>query len=141
MHLSDYNIEKDSNLYVVLRLAGGSQPPNDDNETEDNDITPKMYDSEVQLTDKPDMFTLDDEKGGQRAEMPCGHAIGMYFIMNFFSVKNLFSLPEHNVLRVSYCDQSMSIVRLSICLSVNKQLEKNLLLLDRHLDFSENSQK
>ena len=47
-----------------------------------------MYDSEVQLTDKPDMFTLDDEKGGQRAEMPCGHAIGrQLFLKQIFLEK------------------------------------------------------
>lgn len=40
-----------------------------------------MYDSEVQLTDKPDMFTMDDEEGGQRAEMPCGHAVGTFHIV------------------------------------------------------------
>ena len=38
-----------------------------------------------------------------------------------------FSSPEHNVLRGSYCDRSSSIVRPSICPSVNNFF-KNLLL-------------
>ena len=38
-----------------------------------------------------------------------------------------FSSPEHNVLRGSYCDRSSSVVRLSICPSVNNFF-KNLLL-------------
>jgi len=36
-------------------------------------------------------------------------------LSNFFSGKNvsatLFSSPEHKVLRVSYCDRSLSVVR------------------------------
>jgi hypothetical protein len=65
-------------LFVVLRLLGGSQT--------ENEGQPKMYDSEVQLTDKPDMFTMDDEEGGQRAEMPCGHAISMNISFNIFLI-------------------------------------------------------
>ena len=44
--------------------------------------------------------------------------------------RNMFvsSSSEHIVLKVSYCDRSMSVVRLSVCLSVSKQLLKNLLL-------------
>ena len=37
---------------------------------------PKTYGPDVELTDLPDMFTMDDEEGGQRALMPCKHAIG-----------------------------------------------------------------
>ena len=41
-----------------------------------------------------------------------------YTDLNKF-MKSLFSSPEHKVLRVSYCDHSLSVVvRLSICLSV-----------------------
>ena len=119
MYLEDYNIGNLSNLYIVLRLLGGSLPQSmevhveseemeieteseeteseetesemeseeseseetesEETESEECEIVPKLYDSEVQLTDKPDMFTLDDEKDGQRAEMPCGHAISMLF--------------------------------------------------------------
>ncbi|XP_045161197.2 uncharacterized protein DDB_G0292642-like [Mercenaria mercenaria] len=66
--LKDYNLHNEATMYVVMRLPGGSDDPSPI-------VQPKMYDSEVQLTDKPDMFTLDDEEGGQRAEMPCGHVI------------------------------------------------------------------
>ena len=44
----------------------------------------------------------------------------------------IFSSPEHNVLGMSYCDQSMSGVRLS----VNNCL-KNLLLRNRPTDVTE----
>ncbi|WAR17317.1 RL40-like protein [Mya arenaria] len=69
-YLEDYDIKDEGNLTLVLRLLGGS------NEPEDLSPPPKLYEGEVTLTDKPDMFTLDDEKGGQRAEMPCGHVVG-----------------------------------------------------------------
>ena len=36
-----------------------------------------------------------------------------------------FSSPEHIVLRVSYCDRSLSGVRTSLCPSVREQLLKN----------------
>ena len=45
----------------------------------------------------------------------------------------LFSSPEHNMLRLSYCDWSLSVV----CLSVRKQLLKNLLLWNRQWNFTE----
>ncbi|XP_052797626.1 uncharacterized protein LOC128229837 [Mya arenaria] len=65
-YLKDYNIHDEANIFLVYRLRGGS---------EQTSVPPKLYDEEVQLTDKPDMFTLDDSEDGQRAEMPCGHAI------------------------------------------------------------------
>ena len=56
----------------------------------------------------------------------------------------IFSSPEHNMLRMSYCDRSMTGIRLSVrvsgCLSVNNYL-KNLLLWNRSTDFNETSQK
>lgn len=69
-YLSDYNIQDEGNLFLVLRLLGGSEQPD-----QEPDV-PKAYGPDVQLTDLPDMFTLDDEEGGQRALMPCKHAIG-----------------------------------------------------------------
>ena len=52
-----------------------------------------------------------------------------------FCVAFVFSSPEHNVLRGSYCDQSSSVVRLSVRLSVRPSIcpsvnnfFKNLLL-------------
>ncbi|KAH3817096.1 uncharacterized protein LOC127882289 [Dreissena polymorpha] len=64
MYLKDYEIKSEATITLVLRLHGGSnQPPE------------KMYDGEVELTTLPDMFTLDDSPDGQRAKMPCGHAI------------------------------------------------------------------
>ena len=68
--LKDYNFHNGATMFAVMRLPGGSDDPPPIDE-------PKMYGPDVQLTDKPDMFTLDDEEGGQRAEMPCGHAISM----------------------------------------------------------------
>jgi hypothetical protein len=56
-------------------------------------VEPKMYDPDVQLTDKPDMFTLDDEAGGQRAEMPCGHAISMFYRIYVVQVLKLSVFP------------------------------------------------
>ena len=43
-------------------------------------VQPKVYGPDVELTDLPDMFTMDDTEGGQRALMPCKHAIGIVFI-------------------------------------------------------------
>ena len=38
---------------------------------------------------------------------------------------DIFSSPEHNVLRMSFCDGSMSgVIRLSVCPSVREQLLK-----------------
>ena len=55
--------------------------------------------------------------------------------------KAFFSSPEHNMLRMSYCDRSLSgSVCLSVCPSVNNYL-KNLLLWNRPTDFNETSQK
>ncbi|CAH1781576.1 unnamed protein product, partial [Owenia fusiformis] len=64
--LADYNIHNESNLFVVLRLHGGS----------DEDPPPKQLPDDVELTDAPDMITWDDDPDGSRAKMPCGHAIG-----------------------------------------------------------------
>ena len=51
-----------------MRLKGGSET-----ETE---VTEKQLDNAVELTSEPDMITWDDDPLGQRAKMPCGHAIG-----------------------------------------------------------------
>ncbi|PAA76058.1 hypothetical protein BOX15_Mlig024150g1 [Macrostomum lignano] len=59
-HLTEFHLENHSNLFMVLRLHGGS----------------KELDDCVELTDLPDMITWDDDKDGKRAKMPCGHAIG-----------------------------------------------------------------
>lgn len=61
--VSDYPaIANNSTLFMVLRLHGGG------------DV--KVLDNAVPLTDEPDMITWDDDPDGQRAKMPCGHAIG-----------------------------------------------------------------
>ena len=65
MSIEDYNIPNEGNLTLVCRLRGGSN----------EEPVLKVYDSDVELTTEPDMFTLDDEEDGQRAKMPCGHAI------------------------------------------------------------------
>ena len=55
-------------------------------------------------------------------------------------LNNIFiNSPEHNVLRVSYCDRSLSGYRPSVRESVNNYL-KNL-LWNRPTDFNETSQK
>ena len=61
--LSDYGIQQGSTVYLVLRLLGGSIPPE------------KELDDAVELNDAPDMITWDDDPENKRAEMPCGHAI------------------------------------------------------------------
>ncbi|XP_077978805.1 uncharacterized protein LOC144434221 [Glandiceps talaboti] len=79
-HLSDYYIENNSNLFVVLRLHGGADP----NSGQDPppswvglvSFRNKPLDEDVELTDDPDMITWDDDKQNKRAKMPCGHAIG-----------------------------------------------------------------
>ena len=61
--LSDYGIQQGSRVYLVLRLLGGSIPPE------------KELDDAVELSDAPDMITWDDDPENKRAKMPCGHAI------------------------------------------------------------------
>lgn len=77
-------------MVLVLRLLGGSDQPNQtvgdrnvevvDSDTmeQQEDLSPplKVLDPDVELTSEPDMITFDDDKDGQRAKMPCGHAIG-----------------------------------------------------------------
>ncbi|XP_041354389.1 E3 ubiquitin-protein ligase ARIH1-like [Gigantopelta aegis] len=67
-YLSDYKMQNNSTVYVVLRLLGGS-------DIEGSTWTKKL-DEDVTLTDAPDMITWDDDPNSQRAKMPCGHAIG-----------------------------------------------------------------
>ena len=85
-YLSDYNIQDEGNLFLVLRLLGGSEQPD-----QEPDV-PKAYGPDVQLTDLPDMFTLDDEEGGQRALMPCKHAIGNLDIFSSLDPRALWEL-------------------------------------------------
>ncbi|XP_020608665.1 ubiquitin-like protein-NEDD8-like protein RUB3 [Orbicella faveolata] len=64
--LSDYGMQNESNVFLILRLLGGSMtsiPPE------------KELDDAVELSDAPDMITWDDDPGNKRAKMPCGHAI------------------------------------------------------------------
>ena len=61
--LSDYGMQDGSNVFLVLRLLGGSIPPE------------KELDDAVELSDAPDMITWDDDPENKRAKMPCGHAI------------------------------------------------------------------
>lgn len=88
--LSDYRIQDEGNLVLVLRLLGGSDQPNQtepnrtvevvdsDSVEQQEDLSPplKVLGPDVELTSEPDMITFDDDKDGQRAKMPCGHAIG-----------------------------------------------------------------
>ena len=65
--LSDYGMQSESNVFLILRLKGGS-----------DDAPPvKVLDDAVELTDAPDMITWDDDPENKRAKMPCGHAISM----------------------------------------------------------------
>lgn len=64
--LSDYGMQNESNVFLILRLLGGSMtsiPPE------------KELDDAVELSDAPDMITWDDDPENKRAKMPCGHAI------------------------------------------------------------------
>jgi len=56
--LSEYGIIKESNIYMVARLRGGSSSSDD-----------------IEYTDAPDMITWDDTPENPRAKMPCGHAL------------------------------------------------------------------
>ncbi|XP_035692562.1 uncharacterized protein DDB_G0292642-like [Branchiostoma floridae] len=64
-HLTDYKIQNNSTLFVVLRLRGGSgtSPP------------PKQLDDDVETTEAPDMISWEDDPSIPRAKMSCGHAI------------------------------------------------------------------
>ena len=64
-YLSEYHVENNSTLYLVLRLKGGMMDGNE-----------KQLDRDVELTYEPDMITWDDDPDNLRAKMPCGHAIG-----------------------------------------------------------------
>ncbi|XP_071179599.1 uncharacterized protein [Mytilus edulis] len=90
--LSDYRIQDEGNLVLVLRLRGGSDQQGQTNGTDTGtveivdsdtvetteDLSPplKVLGPDVELTSEPDMITFDDDKDGLRAKMPCGHAIG-----------------------------------------------------------------
>ena len=68
--LSDYGMQSESNVFLILRLKGGS--------SQDSSIPPeKVLDDAVELSDAPDMITWDDDPENKRAKMPCGHAISM----------------------------------------------------------------
>ena len=70
--LSDYGMQNESNVFLILRLLGGSNQ---------SSIPPvKELDDAVELTDAPDMITWDDDPENKRAKMPCGHAISKWLI-------------------------------------------------------------
>ena len=66
--LSDYGMQDESNVFLILRLKGGSSElqsiPHE-----------KVLDDAVETSDDPDMITWDDDPENERAKMPCGHAI------------------------------------------------------------------
>ena len=72
--LADYELENYSTLFLVLRLMGGMIHENH-----------KELDDGVELSEQPDMITLDDDEGNPRAKMPCGHAIGKCRVVSFMS--------------------------------------------------------
>ncbi len=63
-YVTDYNVQDNSTLFLVVRLKGGM------------DENHKQLDDDVELTYEPDMITWDDDPDNLRAKMPCGHAIG-----------------------------------------------------------------
>jgi hypothetical protein len=71
MSIEDYDIPNEGNLTLVCRLRGGSK----------EEPVLKVYNGDMELTNEPDMFTLDDEEDGQRAKMPRGHAIGTTLLL------------------------------------------------------------
>lgn len=85
MSITDYNIPNGGNLFLVCRVRGGSN---------EEEPVLKVYDSDVELTSEPDMFTLDDDEGGQRAKMPCGHAIGNIYIQGEICLRVCLSISS-----------------------------------------------
>ena len=71
-YLTEYHVENNSTLYLVLRLKGGMMDENQ-----------KQLDEDVELTYEPDMITWDDDPENLRAKMPCGHAIGKAYCVQF----------------------------------------------------------
>ena len=78
------------------------------------------------------------------------YAVAIYSPVIYLSLlrKILFSSPEHKVIRVSYCDRSLSVVRRASSVvrrasSVVRKLFllKHLLLWNRLLDFDQTSQE
>ncbi|KAL3870585.1 hypothetical protein ACJMK2_038635 [Sinanodonta woodiana] len=68
MTLQDYGIGNLANLTGYVCLPGGW----DNVEGHER----KVLDDDVELTNAPDMVSLDDDPNSPRAKMPCGHAIG-----------------------------------------------------------------
>ncbi|XP_052073217.1 uncharacterized protein LOC127711259 [Mytilus californianus] len=115
LFLKDFNIQDEGSLVLVLRLPGGSSQKGQTNETAPGtveivdsdsidtteDLSPplKVYGSDVELTSEPDMITFDDDKDGQRAKMPCGHAIGpeslTAYCRSLFEWKIRISMPTY----------------------------------------------
>jgi hypothetical protein len=99
-----------------------------------------VYDSDVELTTAPDMFTLDDEEDGQRAKMPCGHAISTTLlvlwvfnaIFNNISV-TLLALALHSNLHEVYKLRSGFHRSVYYNLQLTLPVHLDLLLLDLSL--------
>ena len=83
--LSDYGVQNESNVFLVLRLLGGSErsiPPE------------KELDDAVELSNDPDMITWDDDPENKRAKMPCGHAISKLFEDKPFHSQRILGSPR-----------------------------------------------
>lgn len=113
--LSDYRIQDEGNLVLVLRLRGGSDQQGQTNgndtgtveivdsdtveTTEDLSPPLKVLGPDVELTSEPDMITFDDDKDGLRAKMPCGHAIGKMKLSTFSKSYNELTSKYHDAVQ------------------------------------------
>lgn len=71
--ISDYGIQKDSTLFLVMRMKGGAEEKL--TRVLDNGTRVSINAKGVKLSPHPCMITFEAEPDDPRAETPCGHAI------------------------------------------------------------------
>ncbi|XP_019617323.1 PREDICTED: polyubiquitin-like isoform X1 [Branchiostoma belcheri] len=121
--LTDYNIQNKSNLFVVLRLHGGS----------------KQLDEDVETTDAPDMISWEDDPNTPRAKMSCGHAITPETLTTYCESllsagKYVFKCPYISP-ATEYCGREWSYleVRRLAVLTLDEQKQFEIKISDNYL--------
>ncbi|CAH1228671.1 UBC [Branchiostoma lanceolatum] len=126
-YLSDYQMQNESTLFVVLRLHGGSCTPR------------KQLDEDVETTDAPDMISWEDDPNTPRAKMSCGHAITPETLTTYCESllsagKYIFKCPYISP-TTEYCGKEWSYleVRRLAVLSLDEKKQFEIKISDNYL--------
>ncbi|XP_066282921.1 uncharacterized protein [Branchiostoma lanceolatum] len=126
-YLSDYQMQNESTLFVVLRLPGGSSTPR------------KQLDEDVETTDAPDMISWEDDPNTPRAKMSCGHAITPETLTTYCESllsagKYIFKCPYISP-TTEYCGKEWSYleVRRLAVLSLDEKKQFEIKISDNYL--------